>query len=339
MLKKIIKWALIILLGLIVLAIALVCLLFWWADNGPRLQGQKRLDAAQVAEVGRYETVIKDTYKTEKNYSVIYYPELAEDEVLPVVVFTHGYFIFNISDSYEDTLVRLASEGYVVLSLNYENLFDSPETYVDRAAAQLLDGLDYAEGLEHITLARDEEGILLGVMGHSAGGVTAINLAATWQEHDIPRPRFIFTLEACDGGSNLVPMYDASTVSPDTNVLMVYAEGDDENTYRTSSTYWSQLAQVPEERKQWVLLRHDSHGEEHALANHDWMMSINGSTVDNLRRYGSWKWAVGIANDTFYGTDRALWYGGTEEQTGLGTWSDGTPLVPAEVSDTEALRP
>ena len=40
-------------------------------------------------------------------------------------------------------------------------------------------------------------------------------------------------------------MYDASTVSPDTNVLMVYARGDDENTYRTSSAYWSLLVQVP----------------------------------------------------------------------------------------------
>ena len=119
MLKKIIKWTLIILLGVIVLVIALVCLLFWWSD-----------------------TVIKDTYKSEKNYSVICYPELAEDEVLPVVVFTHGHFIFSISGSYEDTLVRLASGGYVELSLNYENLFDSPETYVDRAAAQLLDDLD-----------------------------------------------------------------------------------------------------------------------------------------------------------------------------------------------------
>ena len=53
MLKKIIKWTLIILLGVIVLVIALVCLLFWWSDNGPRLQGQKRLESAQVAEIGR----------------------------------------------------------------------------------------------------------------------------------------------------------------------------------------------------------------------------------------------------------------------------------------------
>lgn len=44
-------------------------------------------------------------------------------------------------------------------------------------------------------------------------------------------------------------MYDASTVSPDTNVLMVYARGDDENTYRTSSAYWSLLVQVPEAQK------------------------------------------------------------------------------------------
>ena len=44
-------------------------------------------------------------------------------------------------------------------------------------------------------------------------------------------------------------MYDTSTVSPDTNVLMVYARGDDENTYRTSSAYWSLLVQVPEAQK------------------------------------------------------------------------------------------
>ena len=111
MLKKIIKWTLIILLGVIVLVIALVCLLFWWSDNGPRLQGQKRLESAQVAEIGRYKTVIKDTYKSEKNYSVICYPELAEDEVLPVVVFTHGHFIFSISGSYGQYILGKPANG------------------------------------------------------------------------------------------------------------------------------------------------------------------------------------------------------------------------------------
>lgn len=64
-----------------------------------------------------------------------------------------------------------------------------------------------------------------------------------------PGPGLFLRWEVCDGGSNLVPMYDTSTVSPDTNVLMVYARGDDENTYRTSSAYWSLLVQVPEAQK------------------------------------------------------------------------------------------
>ena len=64
-----------------------------------------------------------------------------------------------------------------------------------------------------------------------------------------PGPGLFLRWEVCEGGRILVPMYDTSTVSPDTNVLMVYARGDDENTYRTSSAYWSLLVQVPEAQK------------------------------------------------------------------------------------------
>ena len=253
-----------------------------------------------------YQTVVKEQYPTaERRHSTIYYPDTADPQALPVVAFAHGYFFFDINDIYEDTLANLASQGYIVLSLNYEDIFTDPQDYVDIAASQIADGLRYAEELETVAPMLDENGqVMLGLIGHSAGGVTMMNLASCWRDYGLPKPQFVFTMSACDGGSNLVPMYDAGAIDPDTNILMTFGEEEDDNVWATNETYWNEMTQIPAENKQWIVLYSDANGEEQVVADHGWMTSTNASTVDNLRRYGCWKWSVALANDTFFGEDR-----------------------------------
>ena len=116
--------------------------------------------------------------------------------------------------------------------------------------------------------------------------------------------------------------------------MMCFGASDDDNTYRTNETFWNQLDHVDASRKQWVVLYDDHHGEEELIADHNWMTDY-GRIPDNYLRYGAWRWTLAIANDTFYGKDRDKWYGGTDAQTNMGKWSDGTPVRPAAVTSGE----
>lgn len=79
------------------------------------------------------------------------------------------------------TMVHLASAGYIVIAPNYENTLVQTKNYVSYTSAQIIDGLAYAEKLDSITPARNEDGTyMFGLMGHSAGGVTLMNLASCW---------------------------------------------------------------------------------------------------------------------------------------------------------------
>lgn len=153
-------------------------------------------------------------------------------------------------------------------------------------------------------------------------------------EAGIPRPQCLLTLDACDGGEGVVPLCDVSAIDSDTNIMMCFGASDDDNTYRTNETFWNQLDHVDASRKQWVVLYDDHHGEEELIADHNWMTDY-GRIPDNYLRYGAWRWTLAIANDTFYGKDRDKWYGGTDAQTNMGKWSDGTPVRPAAVTSGE----
>ncbi len=53
--------------------------------------------------------------------------------------------------------------------------------------------------------------------------------------------------------------------------------------------------------------------------------------TDALDFYGYWKWFDALTDAAFHGKNRSLALGDTEEQTFMGTWSDGTPVKPAQV--------
>lgn len=53
--------------------------------------------------------------------------------------------------------------------------------------------------------------------------------------------------------------------------------------------------------------------------------------IDALDFYGYWKWFDALTDAAFYGKNRNMALGDTEAQKFMGTWSDGTPVNPAQV--------
>lgn len=284
-----------------------------------------------------YPSYTKTAFTSNEEDSWIYQPSPLPTGPLPVIAYLHGWSIDSGLNLNENMVIHLAKKGYAVIYCNYQNSLTMPELFESRAAANIRDGLDYmaAHPLTSVQPSENPDGsIKFGLVGWSAGGVMSVNLAANYQEDGVPKPGFVMAMEANNGGVFNIPMQNASSISPDTNILMVMAQDDDENTYNTSSTFFNQMTQIPDTRKQWVGLYSDDHGIPALVADHMWECAGGGEEIDALDYYGSYKWSVAIANDTFYGTDRTFWHGNTVDQTFMGQWGDGTAVTAAEVSLT-----
>jgi hypothetical protein len=259
---------------------------------------------------------------------------------LPVIAYIHGYEADNGLSANEALVVHIVKNGYIVIYCNYEILGISPKNFEANAAKNINDGINYIKA--HSTciqpLTNADGTIKFGLIGWSVGGVTALNIAANYSADYVPKPQFVMAIEANSGeifGIEVTPMRDAHDIPVDTNILMIMAEEDTklDSTWNTSSRYWSQMTHIPESRRQWIGLYSDYNGTPDSndlKAVHRWV--AGGGTrdkIDSLDYYGSYKWCVAIANDTFYGTDRSYWYGNTHEQTFMGNWSDGSPVKSA----------
>lgn len=293
-----------------------LALCFIFCDIKPELCGNK---TEQITYNGGYDTVSKRTYTTSRGYSLIYYPETDDPAGFPVIAYLHGFYIYNNTESYEDTLYYLASCGYIVIAPNYESMFLDPANYTECASVQIEDGIAFAEKRLKAKPAKKNGDLKIGLVGHSVGAVTALNICA---ENRLP-VKFVAALDASDGGVDLIPKNDPALLAPDLNVLMAIGEDDTEDAYRIISYYQNGLSEHSEDKKAFYILHSKEHGAERVIADHVWMKD-NGSTTDNLIRYGAYKWCKAIADWSFYGKDYDLWHG--EEALYMGEWSDGTPL-------------
>ncbi len=271
---------------------------------------------------------------------------------LPVIAYLHGYEADNGLSANEALVVHIVKKGYIVIYCNYEILGVLPSNFESNAAKNINDGLNHIKADSTcIQPATNPDGTLkFGLIGWSVGGVTAINIAAANYPADyVPQPQFVMAIEANNGGDifgeEVTPMNDANNIPSDTNILMIMAEEDAKlnTTWNTSSRYWSQITQIPESRRQWIGLYSDYNGTPDSndlKAVHRWVAG-GGSRdkINALDYYGSYKWCVAIANDTFYGTDRRYWYGNTPEQTFMGNWSDGSAVNPAIACSNCAFWP
>ncbi len=129
---------------------------------------------------------------------------------------------------------------------------------------------------------------------------------------------------------------------------------------------YRQSRHIPPSDKNLLLLRSDRHGAPPLLANHaaptapvfgpqypkeedsDWLLDRvekrlevqqaegrytghDPLVIDALDWYGTWKLFDGLTDAAFYNRNRQYALGATPEQTGMGQWSDGTPVKPIKV--------
>lgn len=258
-------------------------------------------------------------------------------EPVPLVIFLHGFTAVD-PDFYGAWIDHIVRGGAVVVFPFYQTLNPltlRPSEYLANAQTAIADAVERLgqSGRARIDSART------AVVGHSAGGVLAVNYAATAAANGLPAPIALMPVEpgGCRGcSSDLsgrfgISLEDLSTLDPSIRAIVVAGDADGVVGTEPARHIWESMTSLAPGNRDYVLIRSDAHGRPALRANHLMPLDAPFGSVDALDWYGAWKLLDGLLACAFDGAGCADALGGTPFQTFMGVWSDGTPVVPAEV--------
>lgn len=263
----------------------------------------------------------------------------AAESGLPLVIFLHGFTAVE-PDSYRAWLEHIARRGAVVVYPDYQSAdpFGTPwAQMLPNAVAGIRDAVASLEatrpGLADLSRTL--------VVGHSLGGVLAMNLAAIADGERIPKPLALMVVQpgGCTGCDPVpddsgVPIGPLSDIDPETRLLMIVGEDDGVVGNAAARILWDAVPQIPPTHRDYVTFLTDDHGAPDLEADHNLpQTAFPGSSPDAYDWRGTWKLFDLLAEcaASGIGCDRAL--GGTPEQRAMGAWSDGTPVLAPIISD------
>ncbi len=256
---------------------------------------------------------------------------------LPLVIFLHGFMAVD-PIFYAEWIEHITRGGAIVVFPFYQTINPltlRPNEYLENTNTAVTDALvRLAEpGHAQVDLTR------VAVVGHSAGGVLAVNYAATAAQNGLPVPSVIMPVESggCKGctsgisGNVGITLEDLSTLDPTTRAIVIAGDADNVVGTEPAKHIWEAMTSLLPGNRDYVLIQSDNHGKPVLRANHLMPMDAIVGTVNALDWYGPWKLFDGLIACAFDGLacDQAL--GGTPFQEYMGTWSDGTPVNPALV--------
>lgn len=267
----------------------------------------------------------------------------------PVVVFFHGWLAMN-PGVYGAWIEHLVRRGNTVI---YPR-FMEPETpvpeYLPNALAAVVDGLGVLESSAvHVKPDRAR----FAMMGHSTGGVLAVQAAAQARSRDLPEPRAVVAVTPGEVLQTRGP--DLAGIPASTLLVVVAADHDIVTGDAHARRIYRAATSIPVSRKKFVLYRTDLRGRprfwaDHlaptaALASFDTgdgpfrAIQMGGGAVNAIDREGFWKVAdvtidAGFAGQTL---DQAMPRGAAFRR--LGYWSDGRAVTPPIVADDPATVP
>ena len=195
------------------------------------------------------------------------------------------------------------------------------------------------------------------LIGHSAGGNLASQMAAVAAGAGLPKPRAVVALMPGEVQSSRKP--DLASIPADTLLVVAVAEGDVVVGDFRAREIFTQATAIPLSRKAFVFYRSDLHGTPRLVAHHfaptgglaafdtgDGMFlgfQMTRAEVNALDRAGFWRLADLTLDAAFAGRtlDEATRRGETLRH--LGYWSDGRavthPLVGTDLATMPRVRP
>ncbi|MEW5804058.1 MAG: alpha/beta hydrolase [bacterium] len=298
--------------------------------------------------------VIKTVHGSDDLTYYLFEPDGPRPETAPVIVFIHGWGGSN-PDYYDTWIEHLVRKGNIVIYPVYQSwssLFTS-NRYTSNCIQAIVDAIELLQnqaqnqaqdqsqnqGQGHPKADLDK----FAVVGHSVGGILALNVAALARQSGLPVPKAIMSVEP-----RMVPMLSMEDLSaiPSRTLFLVVAADRDFLSADDSVMVFRSVSRVPFENKDFIIIISDNYGQPSLIADHlaptcnatGSAGFIGGVDTNALDYYGTWKLFDALTDAAFYGTNREYALGNTPQQRYMGNWSDGTPVKELVVTDRPRSR-
>ncbi len=297
-----------------------------------------------IPEIYRHTSVRRQEYGIGPRSYWIFEPADPTPERAPVVAFHHGWLAVNPA-AYGAWIEHLARSGRIVIFPRYQNEWNTnPTEFLPNALAAVRDALDVLEtSPKHTRPDRDR----FALIGHSAGGNIAAQMAALAHEQGLPQPRAVIVLLP----GEVVPSREPSLDRIPATTLLVVAVAEDDRVVgdERARQIFTEASAIPPSRKKFVLYRTDLHGSPRLIADHtsptgafrgfdtgDGVLrafQMNRAEINAFDRCGYWRLADITLAAAFAGLtlDQATNHG--ELFRHLGYWSDGRIVTQPIVGD------
>jgi acetyl esterase/lipase len=305
---------------------------------------------ATIPEFYVHKTVRRQEYGTGPRSYWIFEPADPTPARAPVVAFHHGWLAVNPA-AYGAWIDHLVRRGSIVIFPRYQNDWNTkPADFLPNALAAVRDALDVLEtSPKHTRPDRDR----FALIGHSAGGNLAAQIAALAGTHGLPQPRAVIAILP----GEVVPCREPSLAEIPATTLLVVAAAEDDRVVgdERARQIFTEAGAIPPSRKKYVLYRTDLHGSPRLIADHtsptgayrgfdtgDGVLrafQMNRAEINAFDRSGYWRLADITLAAAFAGLtlDEATDHGETFRH--LGYWSDGRIVTQPIVGDDLATIP
>ncbi|HEX2914165.1 MAG TPA: alpha/beta hydrolase fold domain-containing protein [Chloroflexia bacterium] len=277
-----------------------------------------------------FKTVGSNSYGSGSQSYYIYEPSNPKpDKPLPLVVLLHGYEGVNPNGGYRLWIEHIVKRGNIVVFPVYQQPSSREgDKFTPDALVALQDALKRLQDGTHAKPDLDK----FAIVGYSAGGVIATNLAAGYSKYQLPQPKALFAVTpgGCANCSilsirnfTLASPAELGQIPPSIKMLLLAGDSDMVVGETATKLIWQSISQVPASNKNYLLAVSDNYGQPPLVADHGMTVHRPPNALDYN---GIWKLFDGLESCALAGKDCDYALGNTEHQRSLGNWSDGRPV-------------
>lgn len=315
-------------------------------ETAPRERGENEAGRDKTAKPKTYphKSFRKSMHGRGGQSYWLFEPSEPTPEKAPVVVFFHGWLATN-PGVYGAWINHLTRSGRIVVAPRYQKDWTTPpEKFLPNSIAAIHDALD-------VLAAADDrvrpDLCQFALIGHSAGGNLAAQVAAVARAEHLPKPKAVVCVTPGEVREGEGPPLEG--IPNDTLLVVVATEHDWIVGDRRARQIFLQVAGIPSARKRFVLYRTDRHGSPPLVANHVTptallaeldtgegplhAFQISKAQIDAHDRFGLWR----LTDITLKAADQGLTLDQATRQNALlldlGRWSDGRPVLQPFVAD------
>jgi len=311
-----------------------------WASAAEKPTQPDQPESGYGGATYRHAKTTCHTYREGVEQFWVFEPAEPTPETAPVVVFNHGWMGMK-PDTYEGWVTHIVRRGSIVIYPRYQTgVMTLPLTFTRNAIDAVKRALVELKKDGHVKPDLEK----FAIVGHSAGGAITADMAARASAEKLPAPKALMIVTPGRGmvnaRSRFFPPADYRQIPRDLYALVLAADEDRVVGDGAAKDIYRGLSHVDPDRRDYIVVRTDRHGERPFLGNHPGPCSplrphslVIDRRIDAVDYYVYWRLFDALLDVAFNGADPRHCLGNTPEQRFTGRWSDGTPIRELVVTD------